>query len=98
MQLEEAIHMLKSYSRMSHKLTDNQGRPKLDQAIETVLQVLDNSIPKQTLEAEIERVKEERLNLKSRADLKHEILMQEDCKLLGEQKAYKKLLEGKQYD
>ena len=36
-EVEEKIHMLKSYAGMTHKLTDNQGRPKLDQAIETVL-------------------------------------------------------------
>lgn len=38
---EKAIHILKSYAGMSHKMTDNQGRPKLDQAIETVLNLID---------------------------------------------------------
>lgn len=36
-EVEEKIHMLKSYAGMTHKQTDNQGRPKLDQAIDTVL-------------------------------------------------------------
>ena len=35
--IDKDIHMLKSYAGMTHKLTDNQGRPKLDQAIENVL-------------------------------------------------------------
>lgn len=34
-------HMLKSYSGMTHKMTDNNGRPKLDQAIETILNELE---------------------------------------------------------
>lgn len=41
MNIKEAIHMLKSYAGMTHKLTDNQGRPKLDQAIDTVLNELE---------------------------------------------------------
>lgn len=44
---EEAKQMLKSYAGMTNKLTDNQGRPKLDQAIETVLKALEDSIPKE---------------------------------------------------
>ena len=40
-EVEEKIHMLKSYVGMTHKLTDNQGRPKLDQAIETVLSYIE---------------------------------------------------------
>ena len=36
-EVEEKIHMLKSYAGMTHKQTDNQGRPKLDQAIDIVL-------------------------------------------------------------
>lgn len=43
MQIEKAIHMLKSYAGMTHKLTDNQGRPKLDQAIDTVLNELEKA-------------------------------------------------------
>lgn len=35
--IEKDIHLLESYSGMTHKMTDNQGRPKLDQAIEHVL-------------------------------------------------------------
>ena len=38
---KKAIHMLQSYAGMTHKLTDNQGRPKLDQAIEIVLNLLE---------------------------------------------------------
>lgn len=38
--INKDIHMLKSYAGMTHKLTDNQGRPKLDQAIENVLWAL----------------------------------------------------------
>ena len=37
----KAIHLLQSYAGMTHKLTDNQGRPKLDQAIEKVLNLID---------------------------------------------------------
>ena len=35
--IERDIHLLESYAGMTHKMTDNQGRPKLDQAIERVL-------------------------------------------------------------
>ena len=35
--IEKDIHVLESYAGMTHKMTDNQGRPKLDQAIERVL-------------------------------------------------------------
>ena len=36
--IEKDIHLLESYAGMTHKMTDNQGRPKLDQAIEHILQ------------------------------------------------------------
>ena len=36
--IEKDIHLLESYAGMTHKMTDNQGRPKLDQAIEHVLE------------------------------------------------------------
>lgn len=36
--IERDIHLLESYAGMTHKMTDNQGRPKLDQAIEHVLE------------------------------------------------------------
>ena len=35
--IERDIHLLESYAGMTHKMTDNQGRPKLDQAIERIL-------------------------------------------------------------
>ena len=35
--IERDIHLLESYVGMTHKMTDNQGRPKLDQAIERIL-------------------------------------------------------------
>lgn len=35
--IERDIHLLQSYAGMTHKMTDNQGRPKLDQAIEHIL-------------------------------------------------------------
>lgn len=35
--IERDIHLLESYSGMTHKMNDNQGRPKLDQAIEHIL-------------------------------------------------------------
>ena len=35
--IERDIHLLESYAGMTHKMTDNQGRPKLDQAIEHLL-------------------------------------------------------------
>ena len=35
--IEKDIHLLESYAGMTHKMTDNQGRPKLDQAIEQIL-------------------------------------------------------------
>ena len=38
---KKAIHMLKSYAGMTHKLTDNQGRPKLDQAIDIALNLIE---------------------------------------------------------
>jgi hypothetical protein len=36
--IERDIHLLESYAGMTHKMNDNQGRPKLDQAIEHILQ------------------------------------------------------------
>ena len=36
--IEKDIHLLESYAGMTHKITDNQGRPKLDQAIEHILE------------------------------------------------------------
>lgn len=35
--IERDLHLLESYAGMTHKMTDNQGRPKLDQAIERIL-------------------------------------------------------------
>ena len=35
--IERDIHLLESYAGMTHKINDNQGRPKLDQAIENIL-------------------------------------------------------------
>ena len=35
--IERDIHLLESYAGMTRKMTDNQGRPKLDQAIERIL-------------------------------------------------------------
>ena len=35
--IERDIHLLESYAGMTHKMNDNQSRPKLDQAIEHVL-------------------------------------------------------------
>lgn len=35
--IEKDIHLLESYAGMTHKMNDNQGRPKLDQAIEHIL-------------------------------------------------------------
>ena len=35
--IERDIHLLESYAGMIHKMNDNQGRPKLDQAIERIL-------------------------------------------------------------
>lgn len=37
---KKAIHMLQSYAGMTHKLTDNQCRPKLDQSIDIILNLL----------------------------------------------------------
>ena len=54
--IDKDIHMLKSYAGMTHKLTDNQGRPKLDQAIENVL--ADRETWKKTAEFLAKRVSE----------------------------------------
>lgn len=35
--IERDIHLLESYAGMTHKMNDNQGRPKLDQAIDHIL-------------------------------------------------------------
>ena len=35
--IERDVHLLESYAGMTHKMNDNQGRPKLDQAIERIL-------------------------------------------------------------
>lgn len=58
MRLEYAIHILKSYAGMTRRLTDNSGRPKLDQAIEIVIKELENSVSK-------EKIKEKRNEIRS---------------------------------
>ncbi len=35
--IKRDIHLLESYAGMTHKMNDNQGRPKLDQAIEHII-------------------------------------------------------------
>lgn len=35
--IERDIHLLESYAGMTHKMNDNQGLPKLEQAIEHIL-------------------------------------------------------------
>lgn len=35
--IERDIHLLESYAGMTRKMNDNQGRPKLDQALEHIL-------------------------------------------------------------
>lgn len=70
-EVDKKIHLLKSYAGMTHKLTDNQGRPKLDQAIETVLayiEELENArspyfIPKAIIRIKIEEYKMKKLEL-----------------------------------
>lgn len=54
--IERDIHLLESYAGMTHKMNDNQGRPKLDQAIEHIL-----SDYKRVLK-EIEELKQEKIN------------------------------------
>lgn len=51
---EKAIQLLRSYAGMTHKLTDNQGRPKLDQAIEKALNIIQKQqVAIETLETTI---------------------------------------------
>ena len=55
--IERDIHLLESYAGMTHKMNDNQGRPKLDQAIEHIL-------------SDYKRVLKENEELKNKLNLK----------------------------
>lgn len=61
--IERDIHLLESYAGMTHKMNDNQGRPKLDQAIEHILQdykrVLKENEELEEINNELEAVKDE---------------------------------------
>ena len=63
---------------MTHKLTDNQGRPKLDQAIERALNLIEkqnkrieelkaDSVPKSVIREKMESLKEQLKNVKDEA-------------------------------
>lgn len=61
--IEKDIHLLESYAGMTHKMTDNQGRPKLDQAIEHILSDY------KRLQEENEKLREDNIDYKRILDL-----------------------------
>ena len=84
--IDEDIHMLKSYAGMTHKLTDNQGRPKLDQAIENVLAEYKKQQEIIKLKEEIEeKVKKLKSELETYKKIAEEIeeMFAEECVRLG---------------
>ena len=56
--IERDIHLLESYAGMTHKMNDNQGRPKLDQAIEHILSDYKRALKEnEQLNAEVNNLK-----------------------------------------
>ena len=83
--IERDIHLLESYAGMTHKMNDNQGRPKLDQAIERVLldykRVLKEN---EQLRTEVNSLKKENEELnKANEELKKRIQSLENGTFLG---------------
>lgn len=75
--IEKDIHLLESYVGMTDKMTDNQGRPKLDQAIEHILEdykrvLEENKLAKQTLITQCNVADERNQLLKENKELKEE--------------------------
>lgn len=96
--IERDMHLLESYAGMTHKMNDNQGRPKLDQAIEHILrdykrvlkeneELKANCIPIQKVKEKI-RKNEEIIDISNDGDLIHE--------LFQKNKVYEELLESEE--
>lgn len=96
--IERDMHLLESYAGMTHKMNDNQGRPKLDQTIEHILrdykrvlkeneELKANCIPIQKVKEKI-RKNEEIIDISNDGDLIHE--------LFQENKVYEELLESEE--
>ena len=63
--IERDIHLLESYAGMTHKMNDNQGRPKLDQAIEHILSDYKRVLKEnEQLSTEVNSLKKENEELK----------------------------------
>lgn len=101
--IERDIHLLESYSGMTHKMNDNQGRPKLDQAIEHILSdykrvLKDNEeLKNEIMEKELEIVGKEEYTKASMGEIIEQYYTaNEDC--ITKQKIEKLIEELKQDD
>lgn len=73
--IERDIHLLESYAGMTHKMTDNQGRPKLDQAIEHILSAYQEVLKEnEQLKKQVQRqINKWNKDIKSNYISKHEV-------------------------
>lgn len=73
--IEKDIHLLESYAGMTHKMTDNQGRPKLDQAIEHILSAYQEVLKEnEQLKKQVQRqINKWNKDIKSNYISKHEV-------------------------
>lgn len=105
--IERDMHLLESYAGMTHKMNDNQGRPKLDQAIEHILrdykrvlkeneELKANCIPIQKVKDKIEdlnrKIDESIENSKGGLD---EEFIEKAGELLAQKRILQELLEGR---
>lgn len=102
--IERDIHLLESYAGMTHKMNDNQGRPKLDQALDNLLSDYKRALKevkryKNMYEAEhqIHLVRNEQLDRKQKAIIKCNELENENKELKEENEKLKQKIEGQEY-
>lgn len=82
--IEKDIHLLESYAGMTHKMTDNQGRPKLDQAIEHILEDYKRVLK----ENEELKIKNNAIKRESEAYAEHMIRLDNELNLEKEKSKY----------
>ena len=82
--IEKDIHLLESYAGMTHKVTDNQGRPKLDQAIEHILEDYKRVLK----ENEELKIKNNAIKRESEAYAEHMIRLDNELNLEKEKSKY----------
>ena len=82
--IERDMHLLESYAGMTHKMNDNQGRPKLDQAIEHILRDYKRVLK----ENEELKIKNNAIKRESEAYAEHMIRLDNELNLEKEKSKY----------